>query len=71
MRAAAMRAMKLMFSEVLASPYCRKMETAQLMTGGAPHLAEGEAAVIRGDGSRWTIVARIPVADWPRLALGE
>ncbi|MDQ3027810.1 MAG: hypothetical protein M3R58_15075 [Pseudomonadota bacterium] len=119
--AVAMRALKLVFSEVLASPYCRTMETARLMTGrasatrevlgamtpggkpdysaletilatppargtlriisshgnpfaaiaGAPHLAEGEAAVIRGDGSRWTIVARIPVSDWPRLALGE
>lgn len=119
--AEAMRKLRLVFSEVLASPYCRTMETAQLMTGrasatrevfgamtpggkpdysalekilatppargslrmisshgnpfaaiaGAPHLAEGEAAVIRGDGSRWTIVARIPVADWPRLALGE
>lgn len=113
----AMRAMKLVFSEVLASPYCRTMETAQLMTGratatrdvlgavtaggkpdysalekilstppardtlrmisghgnpfaaigGTPPLAEGEAAVIRGVGTRWVIVARIPVEEWLRL----
>ena len=115
--AEAMRSLKLAFSEVLASPYCRTMETARLMTGratstrevlgamtpggkpdysalekilatppargtlrmisshgnpfaaiaGAPHLAEGEAAVIRGDGGRWTIVARIRVEDWRGL----
>ena len=115
--AQSVRALKLVFSEVLASPYCRTMETAQLMTGratatrdvlggmtpggkpdysalekilatppargslrmisshgnpfaaiaGAPHLEEGEAAVIRGDGARWTIVARIRVEDWRGL----
>ena len=113
----AMRALKLAFSEVLASPYCRTVETAQLMAGratptrdvlggmarggkpdysalekilatppargtlrlvsghgnpfaaiaGSPHLAEGEAAVIRGDGTRWVIVARIRVEDWATL----
>lgn len=118
--ARAMRTLKLVFSEVLASPYCRTMETAQLMTGratatrdvlgamtprgkpdysalekilatppargslriisshgnpfaaiaGAPQLAEGEAAVIRGAGTRWIIVARILVEEWPRLAQG-
>lgn len=34
---------------------------------GEPVLAEGEAAVIRGDGVRWIIVARIPIAAWPSL----
>ena len=114
---AAMRTLKLPIGEVLASPYCRTVETARLMTGrvratrdvfgamtsggapdysalekilatppangtlrvvsshgnpfaaiaGAPHLAEGEAAVIRGDGTRWVIVARIRVEEWPPL----
>ena len=35
---------------------------------GGPELAEGEAAVIRGDGARWTIVARIRVEDWRELS---
>ena len=114
----AMRAMKLPIGDVAASPYCRTMETARLITGratasrdvrghatprgkpdysalerllatppapgtlrivaghgnpffdiaGPPRLDEGEAAVIRGDGQRWTIVARIKVAEWARLA---
>lgn len=34
---------------------------------GAPHLMEGEAAVIRPGGSRWTVVARLAVADWQAL----
>jgi phosphohistidine phosphatase SixA len=34
---------------------------------GAPHLMEGEAAVIRPGGSHWTVVARIAVADWQTL----
>lgn len=34
---------------------------------GAPHLAEGEAAVIRPDTTGWTVVARIPVAGWQAL----
>lgn len=35
---------------------------------GPPHLAEGEAAVIRPGGTHWTVVARLAVADWPALA---
>ena len=35
---------------------------------GPPHLAEGEAAVIRPEGRGWTLVARIPVADWARFS---
>ncbi len=34
---------------------------------GAPHLMEGEAAVIRPGGMRWTVVARLAVADWQAL----
>ena len=34
---------------------------------GAPHLAEGEAAVMRPDGRGWTVVARIAVTDWVEL----
>jgi phosphohistidine phosphatase SixA len=34
---------------------------------GAPHLAEGEAAVIRPDTTGWTVVARLAVADWQSL----
>ncbi len=34
---------------------------------GAPHLMEGEAAVIRPGGDRWTVVARLAVADWQAL----
>lgn len=114
----AMRAMKLPIGEVLASPYCRTLETGRLIAGratkstdvrghmtttgrpdyaalekilatppaagtlrivashgnpffaiaGEPRLDEGEAAVIRGDGKRWTIVARIKVGDWASLA---
>jgi phosphohistidine phosphatase SixA len=35
---------------------------------GAPHLAEGEAVVIRPGGSHWTVVARLQVGDWAALA---
>jgi broad specificity phosphatase PhoE len=35
---------------------------------GAPHLAEGEAAVIRPVTTGWTVVARLTVADWQTLA---
>lgn len=43
---------------------------------GAPHLAEGEAAVLRptgpdggaATGIAWTVVARLQVEDWARLA---
>jgi hypothetical protein len=34
---------------------------------GAPHLAEGEAAVIRPEGNRWTVVARLQPEDWAAL----
>jgi broad specificity phosphatase PhoE len=34
---------------------------------GAPHLAEGEAAVIRPDTTGWTVVARLSVTDWQAL----
>ena len=112
----AMRALGLALGDVLASPYCRTMETARLIAGratasrdvlgsmhagrldysdlerllaspppagqvrvivshgnpmlalaGDPELAEGEAAVIRGDGERWKIVARIRAQEWPAL----
>jgi phosphohistidine phosphatase SixA len=35
---------------------------------GTPHLAEGEAAVIRPEGTRWSVVARLNVADWQALS---
>ncbi|MEO5694933.1 MAG: histidine phosphatase family protein [Usitatibacter sp.] len=103
--------------EVLASPYCRTMETASLIAGratptrdvlgstgtdgkrdysklekilatpppkgkirivvnhgnqledlaGPPELAEGEAAIIRGDGKKWAVVARIPAGEWAKI----
>jgi hypothetical protein len=31
---------------------------------GPPHLAEGEAVVIRPGGTQWTVVARLQVGDW-------
>ncbi len=34
---------------------------------GAPHLAEGEAAVIRPEGTGWTVVARVLPQDWAQL----
>ena len=34
---------------------------------GPPHLAEGEAVVIKPGNTRWTVVARITVADWDAL----
>ena len=111
-------ALKLPVSEVLASPYCRTMETAKLVAGraatesrevmggisngkpdysaldrmlgtapaagtnrvvvghanvfralaGLPFLAEGEAAVIKPQGNRWVIVARLKSEDWKQLA---
>lgn len=36
---------------------------------GAPHLAEGEAAVIRPGTTSWTVVARLSVADWAGLGM--
>ncbi len=35
---------------------------------GPPHLAEGEAVVMKPDGTGWTVLARITVADWAALA---
>lgn len=35
---------------------------------GPPHLAEGEAVVIEPGTTRWTVVARVAVADWDGLA---
>lgn len=34
---------------------------------GPPHLAEGEAAVLRPQGSSWIVIARIPVEGWATL----
>jgi len=31
---------------------------------GPPHLLEGEAAVLKPEGDRWTVVARVPVEGW-------
>ncbi|HZY17391.1 MAG TPA: histidine phosphatase family protein [Ramlibacter sp.] len=107
------RDLRLPVTEVLASPYCRTMDTARLIFGqatprdvireragddypglkqllaapvapgairwvvghgtpfravaGAPHLAEGEAAVLRPQGRRWSVVARIRLEDWADL----
>jgi phosphohistidine phosphatase SixA len=106
------RALQLPMSEILASPYCRTLETARLaflraeprneiremeggdyqglkkllaapvaaganrwMVGhgtpfravaGPPHLAEGEAAVLRPEGTRWVVVARVLPDEWPQ-----
>jgi hypothetical protein len=38
---------------------------------GAPHLAEGEAAVIRPDTTGWTVVARLMVTDWQALGTAQ
>jgi hypothetical protein len=115
---AAIRALKLPVGEVIASPFCRTMETGRLMFGraepstvvrgyegpasanadytrlvallaspppagtlrmitshgnpfraiaGPPHLAEGEAAVLKPDGGRFVVVARLRREDWPTL----
>jgi hypothetical protein len=101
--------------DVLASPYCRTMETARLAFGkarasndvrggpvdatrydalkkllstdvrkgenrvisshgnpfqaiaGSPYLAEGEIAVVRPEGSGFSVIARIRPEDWPGL----
>ena len=34
---------------------------------GPPHLAEGEAVVLRPDGESWVVLARLAVADWAAL----
>lgn len=35
---------------------------------GPPHLAEGEAVVLRPGGDSWLVLARLGVADWATLA---
>jgi len=37
---------------------------------GPPHLAEGEAAVLRPLGNTWIVLARLTVADWATLSGG-
>lgn len=37
---------------------------------GPPHLAEGEAVVLRPLGDGWTVLARLAVADWASLKGG-
>ena len=115
---AAIRALRLPVGEVVASPFCRAMETGRLMFGraepstvvrgyegtaaanpdyaplrallasppaagtlrmiashgnpfraiaGPPHLAEGEAAVLRPGGGTFVVVARVRREDWPAL----
>jgi hypothetical protein len=104
--------LKIPIGEVLASPFCRTMETARLAFGratatsdvrggpveaaryeplrkllssavpkgtnrvisshgnpfaalaGPPYLAEGEIAVVRPEGERFSVVARIRLSDW-------
>mgnify|MGYP004706342677 CR=1 FL=1 len=34
---------------------------------GAPHLAEGEAVVMRPGGTHWTVVARVLPQEWAEL----
>lgn len=36
---------------------------------GPPHLAEGEAIVLKPDGEGWTVLARLAVSDWAALPL--
>jgi len=104
--------LKIPVGEVLASPFCRTMETARLAFGratatndvrggpveaaryeplrkllsspvpkgtnrvisshgnpfvalaGPPYLAEGEIAVVRPEGERFSVIARIPLTGW-------
>lgn len=104
--------LKIPIGEVLASPFCRTMETARLAFGkarstgdvrggpveagryealrkllsspvpkganrvisshgnpfyalaGPPYLAEGEMAVVKPEGERFSVIARIRLADW-------
>jgi hypothetical protein len=104
--------LKIPIGDVLASPYCRTMETARLAFGkatasndvrggpvdanryeplrkllsspvpkgsnrvisshgnpfialaGPPYLAEGEIAVVKPEGERFSVVARIRLSDW-------
>ncbi len=107
------RRLQLPVDEVLASPFCRTLDTATRMmqratprtelrerqdgdypglkallaapvpagrnrwlighgtpyraVAGAPHLAEGEAVVMRPGGTHWTVVARVLPQDWAAL----
>lgn len=111
------RALKLPVGEVLASPYCRTIETAQRIfsravprsdireneggdyaglkrllaapvaagtnrwvighgtpfrtIAGPPHLAEGEAAVIKPARTHWIVVARVLPEAWATLKTGS
>jgi hypothetical protein len=38
---------------------------------GPPHLAEGEAVVIRPQASGWTVIGRLQVGDWQALPLSR
>lgn len=38
------------------------------LAAGPPHLGPGEAVVLQPTGRGWTVVARLPLTDWPRLA---
>ncbi len=118
----AIRALGLPVGEVIASPFCRTMETGRLMFGraepstvvrgyegtspanadytklvsllssppapgtlrmvtshgnpfraiaGPPHLAEGEAAVLKPAGAGFAVVARIRPGDWAGLVRAE
>lgn len=107
--------LKIPIGEVLASPFCRTLETARLAFGkaratgdvrggpaeasryealkkllsspvpkganrvisshgnpfyalaGSPYLAEGEMAVVKPDGERFSVIARLPLDAWPRF----
>lgn len=60
--------------KLFATPYTRGSNIAVASHGnpfygvaGPPYLAEGEAAIIRGLGNDFEVVARIPAADWAKL----
>ena len=60
---------------LFATPYPRASNLAVASHGnpfygvaGPPYLAEGEAAVIRGLGNDFEVVARIRIDDWPALS---
>jgi hypothetical protein len=107
--------LKIPVGEVLASPFCRTMETAHLAFGaaratgdvrggpveasryealrkllsspiprgtnrvisshgnpfyalaGPPYLAEGEMAVVKPEGGRFSVLGRVRLDDWPRF----
>lgn len=68
------RRLKLPVGEVLASPVLAGSKRWLIghdipfrAVAGAPHLAEGEAVVIRPGGTHWTVVARLLPQDWAGL----